>query len=172
MNLSCNGSHLPSQYKSTPSRGTQTMLILLRPLAYFNRNPKEFSRRFVTMDEIWIHQYTLESCEGSQQWVENGESAPKHPKTQQSAGKVMASVFWDIRGVIFIDYLEEGRTITGAYYAALLDQLVDEISKKRLYLKKKKSFFMMTIHHLTHRKLHIQKSMNWVSNHFRIDCIL
>ena len=35
--------------------------------AYFNRNPKEFSRRFVTMDETWIHHYTLESREGSKQ---------------------------------------------------------------------------------------------------------
>ena len=32
VNLSCNGSHLPSQYRSNPSGVTQTMLILLRPL--------------------------------------------------------------------------------------------------------------------------------------------
>ena len=31
VNLSCNGSHLLSQYGSNPSGGTQTMLILLRP---------------------------------------------------------------------------------------------------------------------------------------------
>ena len=37
----------------------------------------------------------------------------------------MASVFWNAHGVIFIDYLEKGRTITGTYYAALLDRLVD-----------------------------------------------
>ena len=55
------------------------------------------------------------------------ESAPKRPKTQQLVGKVVASVFWDAHGVISIDYLEKGRTITGAYYAALLDRLVDEI---------------------------------------------
>ena len=34
------------------------------------------------------------------------------------------------------------------------------------------SFFMMTMHHLTHRRLHTQKSMNWVSNRFRIRRIL
>ena len=39
----------------------------------------------------------------------------------------MANVFWDVHGVIFIDYLEKGRAITGAYYAAILDRLVDEI---------------------------------------------
>ena len=58
-------------------------------------NPKGFLRRFVTMDEMWIHHYTPESREGSSKhWVKPGESAPKRPKTQQSAGKVMASVFF------------------------------------------------------------------------------
>ena len=32
VNLSCNGSHLPSKYGSNPSGGTQAMLILLRLL--------------------------------------------------------------------------------------------------------------------------------------------
>ena len=32
-------------------------------LAYFNRNPKDFLRRFVVMDETWIHYYTPESRE-------------------------------------------------------------------------------------------------------------
>ena len=90
-------------------------------LAYLNRNPKEFLRRFVTMDETWIHHYTLKSREGSKQWIKPGESAPKRPKTQQSARKVMVSVFWDGHGIIFIDYLEKGRTITGAYYTVLLN---------------------------------------------------
>ena len=98
-------------------------------------------RQFVTMDETWIHHYTPESHEGSKQWVKPGESAPKRPKTQRSAEKIMASVFWDAHGVIFIDYLEKRRTITGVYYAALLGLLVDEIRRKRSYLKKKRIIF-------------------------------
>ena len=62
-------------------------------LAYFNRNPKEFLSRFVTMDETWTQHYTPESLEVSKQWVKLGESALKHPKTKQSAGELMASVF-------------------------------------------------------------------------------
>ena len=42
----------------------------------------------------------------------------------------MASVFWDAHGVIFIGYLEKARMITGAYYAALLDRLVEKIRNK------------------------------------------
>ncbi|XP_040570816.1 histone-lysine N-methyltransferase SETMAR-like [Lepeophtheirus salmonis] len=34
------------------------------------------------------------------------------PKNQTSAGKVMASVFWDSDGILFIDYLEHGKKST------------------------------------------------------------
>ena len=53
----------------------------------------------------------------------------------------MASIFWDAHGVIFIDHLKKGRTITGAYYAALLDGLVDEIRKKRATYEEEKNLF-------------------------------
>ena len=72
------------------------------------------------MDETWIYHYTPKLREGSKQWVKLGESAPKRPKTQQSDGKFMVSVFCNTHGLIFIDFLEKGKTITGAYYAALL----------------------------------------------------
>jgi transposase len=60
-------------------------------------------------------------------------------KTVASASKVMATVFWDARGIIFIDYLQKGKTITGVYYANLLEKLNEEIKRKRPHLAKKKS---------------------------------
>ena len=55
-----------------------------------------------------------------------------HPLARvSSAGKVMTSVFWDSQGVIMIDYLEQGRTINGAYHAAELRRLCQEIGRKR-----------------------------------------
>ena len=65
-------------------------------------NKADFLRRFVTMDEIWVHHFGPETKEQSKQWTERGESAPKKVKTVPSAGKVMASVFWDARGTVFI----------------------------------------------------------------------
>jgi len=35
----------------------------------------------------------------------------------------MASVFWDAEGILFIDYLKKGKTITGEYYSNLLTRL-------------------------------------------------
>ena len=38
--------------------------------------------------------------------------------------------------------------------------------------RRTKSFFMMTMHNLTHQTFRRQKHMNWVSNRFRIPRIL
>ena len=42
----------------------------------------------------------------------------------------MVSIFWDSQGVIMIDYLEQGRTINGAYYSGLLRRQRQEIARK------------------------------------------
>lgn len=110
-------------------------------LQLLTRNKPEFLRRYVTMDETWIHHYTPESNRQSAEWTATGEPTPKRGKTQQSAGKVMASVFWDAHGIIFIDYLEKGKTINSDYYIALLERLKVEIAKKRPHMKKKKVLF-------------------------------
>ena len=56
---------------------------------------------------------------------------PKKFKRASSTGKAMASIFWDSQGVIMIYYLQQGRTINGAYYAAELRHLRQEIARKR-----------------------------------------
>ena len=85
----------------------------------FKRNLKEFLHPFVTVDETWIHWYTPETKEQSEQWTSPGERAPKKT-TVLLAGKAMTTVFMDSQGVIYIDYLEKGKTVTGLYYAELL----------------------------------------------------
>lgn len=125
----------------TPMQKQNRIEISEQCLALFRANPNEFLRRFITTDETWIHHYTPETKEQSKQWREKGESAPKKAKTVLSAGKVMATVFWDARGIIFIDYLEHGKTITGAYYVTLLDRLNNELKTKRPHLQRKKILF-------------------------------
>ena len=44
-----------------------------------------------------------------------GSPRPKKFKTQLSAGKVMATVFWDAQGVIILDFLAKKSTIMGAF---------------------------------------------------------
>ena len=39
-------------------------------------------------------------------------------------------LFWNVQGILFIDYLEKGRTIYSRYYIALEVRLMEEIAKK------------------------------------------
>jgi hypothetical protein len=67
------------------------------------------------MDETWLLHYILESNQLSAKWNERHEPNSKLGKTQRSADKVMASVFWGARGIIII---EEGKTINSEYFIA------------------------------------------------------
>ena len=75
----------------------------------------------MTVDETWVHYYEPENKAQSCQRVGPGSPRPEKFKTQSPAGKVMATVFWDAQGVIMLDFLAKKSTITGAYYANLLD---------------------------------------------------
>ena len=93
------------------------------------------------MNETWIHHFTPESKRASAEWRRENESRPKRPKTQQSAGKIMASVFWDMHGILLIDFLPKGQPINSDYYITLLDRLEDAIKKKRPHMAKKNPMF-------------------------------
>jgi hypothetical protein len=84
-----------------------------------------------------IH-YMPEMKDESKQWTSPGKQAPKKANTVTSAGKVMATVFWDSKGKIFIDYLEKGRTITGQYYDQLWGKFDDALKEKWPHLARKK----------------------------------
>ena len=89
-------------------------------LKRFRSKEDDFLSRLVTVDETWVHYYEPENKAQSHQSVWPGSPRPKKFKMQPSAGKVMATVFWDAQGVM-LDFLAKKSTIKGAYYANLLD---------------------------------------------------
>ena len=94
------------------------------------RSKDDFLLLLVTVDETLVHYYEPENKAQSGQWVGPGSPRPKKFKTQPCAGKVMATVFWDAKGVIMLDFLPKRSTISGVYYANLLDQLRTTIHEK------------------------------------------
>ena len=116
----------------TVDQKRQRVIDCERCLELFRRNKPNFLRRYVTMDETWIHHYTPESKRSSAEWTAVGEKRPKRPKTEMWAGKVMDSVFWDAHGVLFFDYLEKGKTINSERDIGQLMRLKNEIGEKRL----------------------------------------
>jgi len=90
-----------------------------------------YRARLVTMDETWLYHYDPETKQQSMEWRHSGSPHPKKFRVQKSAGKVLASIFWDQDGILLIDYLPKGQTINAKYYSSLLVKLKNILEEKR-----------------------------------------
>jgi len=80
---------------------------------------------------------------------------------QKSAGKVLASFFWDPDGILLIDYLPKGETIIAEYYLSLLVQLKD-ILKEKCCRKFIKGVLFLHDNVPAHRALATQKKLAYL----------
>jgi len=87
--------------------------------------------RLVTMEETWLHHYDPETRQHSMEWRHRGSPRPQILGVQKSAGKVLASIFWDQDGILLIDYFPKDQTINAEYYSSLMVQLKDILKEKR-----------------------------------------
>jgi len=100
-------------------------------LKFFRRNPTDFMWRLVTLDETWLYHYDPETKQQSMEWRHSGSPRPKKFRVQKSAGKVLASIFWDQDGILLIDCLPKDQTFNAEYYSSLLVQLKYILKEKR-----------------------------------------
>ena len=103
----------------------------LNKFGIFSGNPSDFLSRLVTMDETWLYHYDPETKQQSLEWRHSDSPHPKKFRVQISAGRVLASIFWDQDGILLINYLPKGQTINVEYYSSLLVQLKDIFYEKR-----------------------------------------
>ena len=96
---------------SAPSNRASVCSTLLKRLRSKN---DFFFLRLVTIGETWVHYYEPENKAQSGLWIGPGSPRPKKFKTP--AGKVTATVFWNAKGIIMLDFLTKRSTITGKYY--------------------------------------------------------
>jgi len=82
------------------------------------------------MDETWLYHYDPETKQQLMEWRHSGSPRLKKFRVQKSAGKVLASIFWDQDGILLIDYFPKGQTIDVEYYESLLVQLKDILKEK------------------------------------------
>lgn len=122
--------HEHLQYRKVTARWVPKLLnfeqkftrweVCRRLLTRYEAEGDDFLTRIFTTDETWVHYYTPESKVSSKEWRKKEEGAPVKAKTTRSAGKVMCTVFWDRRGVLYVDFLRTQRTINAVYYSNLL----------------------------------------------------
>jgi len=91
----------------------------------------------------------------------SGSPRPQKFRVQKSAGKVLASFFWDQDGTLHIDNLPKGQTNNAEYYSSLPVQLKDILNEK---LRGKITKFVLFLHDNTpaHRALATQKKLAYL----------
>ncbi|UYV77282.1 hypothetical protein LAZ67_15000334 [Cordylochernes scorpioides] len=72
---------------------------------------EEFLDSIVTGDVTWVHHTTPETKEQSKQWKHISSPKPLKFKQTLSAGKIMATVFWNRKSLLFCDFMRQGTTI-------------------------------------------------------------
>jgi hypothetical protein len=116
---------LTNEHKKTSMRSS---LMLLQHL---EEHGEAFLSRIVTRDETWVFHYTPESKAESMTWKHPHSPVKKKFKTVHSPGKVMTTVFWDVHGVLLVDFPPPSSTINAAAYQATLKRLKEAIQCKR-----------------------------------------
>ena len=100
----------------------------LSNLQLFNQYGDAFISNIVTQDETPLSLHLPETKRESSEWRHKEEKPLLKMRSGTSHRKqLMLSVFWDKGGVIHLDFLANGWSINGQYYA----KLVEECRKKK-----------------------------------------
>jgi hypothetical protein len=91
-------------------------------LQRYDEHGETFLSRIYARDEIWVFHYTPENKAESVTWRHPHIAVKEKLKTVQCPGKVTATVFWDIRGVILVDFTPPGSTIIATAYQKTLKE--------------------------------------------------
>lgn len=113
-------------------------------------NNESFLDRLVTGDEKWV---LYNNVQRKRTWKQSGEHGDAMPKASLHPMKVMLSVWWDCKGIIYFEFLPAGEMIDSDKYCRQLTNLNREIKEKRPILSNRKG----VIFHHDNARPHVSK---------------
>ena len=97
------------------------------------KRKKDWVGKVITGDEKWI---LYVNHTRKRQWLPRVVDPDPEATTQIHGKKVMISVFWDSKGIIWWELLPANATIKASVYCDQLEKLSQSIRKKRPFLEK------------------------------------
>ncbi|CAI6344606.1 unnamed protein product [Macrosiphum euphorbiae] len=95
------------------------------------QNDPGFIKNVITGDETWVYGYDIETKRQSSQWKSVTSPRPKKARQVRSNVKTMLITFFDIKGLIYYEFVPTGQTVNQTYYKEVLIKLREKIRKKR-----------------------------------------
>lgn len=90
-----------------------------------------FLSSIVTGDESWVYGYDPETKVQSSQWKTPSSPAPKKARMSKSLVKVMLIAFFDMEGLLHIEFVPRGCAVNAIFYVEVLKRLRESIRRKR-----------------------------------------
>lgn len=87
--------------------------------------------KMITTDESWISLFDPETKQASSQWLPRGSIRPRKAMRARATHKTMLILFFDTKGIVHMEFLPQGQTVTGEYWVAVLSNLKESIRRKR-----------------------------------------
>ena len=115
--------------RQLPEAHKQSRLEAWYKLLEYCHSDKTFMHQIVTGDETWVHHFEPDAKRASMEWRHLTSPRSKNFKFQQSAGKVMVTVFWDSVGVILVDFMFVVATNNSDVYIDILKKLKARIQR-------------------------------------------
>ncbi len=100
-------------------------------LRRWRQDPRKFLSRIITCDETWLSTFEMETKRQSSVWLEPGQPHPVIPRINGWAKKTMMTLFFDEKGVVWMEFLPPKETIKAETFIATLARLKEAIRKKR-----------------------------------------
>ena len=112
--------------------------------------------RVVTGDELWIYEYDPLTKWLSLEWKSASSPRPKKARLFKSKIKMMLIVFFDVHGIVHLEFLPQGQTINQNVYKDILRCLMRSAREKRRELWETKSLLLHHDNAPAHNALSIQ----------------
>jgi hypothetical protein len=90
-----------------------------------------FLDRVIMGDESWCFQYDPETKRQSMQWKTSVSPRPKKACMSQAQAKTMLICFFDHKGIVHLEFLEQGRTVNQHCYLEILARLREAVHWRR-----------------------------------------
>lgn len=103
-----------------------------------------FLCKVITGDESWVYGYDPETKQQSSQWKTPSSPRPKKARQVRSNVKSMLIIFFDIRGIVYKEFVPFGQTVNSVYYLGVLRRLRENVRRKRPELWRNQDWF---VHH-------------------------
>ena len=110
---------------------TQRKEMCIHLLKRYNKEGEAFLERVVTEDESWVHHFDPESKVQSMEYRHKRSPSPRKFKVFASARKVLLTIFWDMKGVVHMEFLKQGHTINSEKYISTLKTLKARLRRVR-----------------------------------------